>query len=92
MLLQKEERSALNTVTRYGNNYIDVNDVRYDHAICFKPEGPITAWPVKTAADITTEMLELAAGITRKQANPLDFLNDASAPSYENPPDVLLIG
>lgn len=92
MLLQKEERSALNTVTRYGNNYIDVNDIRYDHAICFKPEGPITSWPVKTAADITTEMLELAAGITRKQANPLDFLNDSSAPSYENPPDVLLIG
>ncbi|MFV9475238.1 Mth938-like domain-containing protein [Advenella sp. RU8] len=92
MLLQKEERSALNTVTRYGDNHIDVNDVRYENAICFKPEGPITAWPVKKVTDITTQLLELAAGVTAKPANALDFLDGTTASSYDNAPDILLVG
>lgn len=92
MQLQKEERSALNTVTRYGENYIDVNDIRYENAICFKPEGPITSWPVKKIADINTQLLELAAGVTARPASDLDFLEDNPGTSYDNAPDILLIG
>ncbi len=92
MLLQKEERSALNTVTRYGDDHIDVNDTRYEHAIYFKPEGSINPWPVKKIADITTQLLELAAGVTKKPGNALDFLDDSPSISYDNAPDILLIG
>ena len=92
MQLQKVERSALNTVTRYGDSHIDVNDIRYENAICFKPEGPINTWPVTKVSDITTELLELAAGVTAKHASALDFLDDNAPASYDNAPDILLVG
>ncbi|WKU20663.1 Mth938-like domain-containing protein [Advenella alkanexedens] len=92
MQLQKVERSALNTVTRYGDSHIDVNDIRYENAICFKPEGPITTWPVRKVSDITTQLLELAAGVTARPSSALDFLDDNAPSSYDNAPDILLIG
>lgn len=92
MLLQKEERTALNTVTAYGDDYIEVNEVRYPHAIYFRPEGEIQTWGIEQATQITTTLVEQAAGITRAAPSAFDLLNDTAAPRYENAPEVLIIG
>lgn len=92
MLLQKEERTALNTVTAHGVDYIDVNEIRYPHAIFFRPKGEVQAWNVKSAQAITTELIEQAAGITHLAPSALDLLSDAPTPHYENVPEVVIIG
>lgn len=92
MLLQKEERTALNTVTAYGEDYIEINEVRYPHAIYFRPEGEIHAWDTQEAQHITTALVEQAAGITRQAPSAFDLLNDVPSIRYENAPEVLIIG
>jgi len=35
-----------NTVTAYGDGYVEINEQRYDASIIVLPEGAITPWPV----------------------------------------------
>lgn len=95
MKLHSDPASALNTVTAYGDDYIEVNLVRYDHAVWFGPEGPITEWQVRDVADITTERLREAAGIVDKPLDPMAFLDEADSVAPTAPPDapeVMLVG
>ncbi|GAA4335762.1 Mth938-like domain-containing protein [Pigmentiphaga soli] len=55
--------SALNTITAYGDGYIEVNRVRYDSALAFGPEGSVAVWPVDRVEDIDAAALEQAAGL-----------------------------
>jgi len=93
--LHTDTASSLNTVTAYGDGYIEINQVRFAHAVSFGPEGEITAWPVNDAAAISTTLLRQAAGLPQTGADPLDFLdeNDATpAPLPPGAPEVLLVG
>ena len=94
MLLQKEQNPALNTVTAYGDGFLEINRVRYDSAICFAPEGPVRSLPVRTTADIDAAFLQDLVGLKLADRDPLALLDDA-APALEAPadaPEVLLIG
>jgi len=93
--LHTDPASSLNTVTAYGDGYIEVNQVRFSHAIAFGPEGEVARWPVADAAGITAALLRQAAGLPETAADPLAFLDEAeSAPAAAPPgaPEVLLVG
>ncbi len=95
MKLHNDTTSALNTVTAYGNGYIEVNRVSHTHAIAFGPEGTIDHWPVDNAADITTALLRQAAGIPEPSHDPLAFLDEPELAVARLPlgaPEVLIVG
>ncbi|WZB75044.1 Mth938-like domain-containing protein [Achromobacter insuavis] len=86
--------AALNTVTAYGDGYIEVNQVRFSSSVAFGPEGEVTHWPVESPADITPTLLRQAAGLSGFVRDPLAFLDEPEAtPSRPaNAPEVLLVG
>lgn len=91
MKLHAITTEALNTVTAYGNGYLEINEVRHEHAVAFGPEGPVLAWQVASMDDLTAELLleasgMIAAAAAAAQTGPSD--NDASstaAPSTAAP-------
>jgi len=97
--LHTDPATTLNTVTAYGPDYIEVNQVRFSHAVAFGPEGAVAEWPVASPADITSTLLEQAAGLSRATRDPLAFLDDPESavgglPGARSPnaPEVLLVG
>ncbi|UCE31658.1 MAG: Mth938-like domain-containing protein [Burkholderiales bacterium] len=51
------EQAALNTVTAYGDDYVEVNRVRYHHALLLAPEGPVERWPAEGEAGFAAQSL-----------------------------------
>ncbi len=94
MQLQAESNPALNTVTAYGDNFIEINAVRFDHAVYFGPEGKVSPWQAQRIEDITTDQLREIAGLKNDKASPLDFLDapEGSRVKPENAPEVILVG
>lgn len=92
MQLQREGNPALNTVTAYGNNYVEINRVRYEYAIFFQPEGDILKWELSSPEQITSAELKQLAGLNTASANPLDFLDNVAEQAPEGAPEVILIG
>ncbi|GAB2888743.1 Mth938-like domain-containing protein [Paralcaligenes sp. KSB-10] len=93
MQLQTETNPALNTVTAYGHDYIEINEVSYEHAVYFAPEGEIKPWAVKTVADISASLLREVAGLSSFTADPMAFLDADAAPQKPpGAPEVILIG
>jgi uncharacterized protein len=92
--LHTDFSSHLNTVTAYGDGYIEVNQVRFSHAVTFGPEGDVSEWPAQTAEGITASLLQQAAGLTEAKPDPLAFLDDPeSGPTLVGVgPEVLLVG
>ena len=92
--LHTDPTTALNTVTSYGDGYIEVNLARFSHSVAFGPEGAVTHWPVLTPADITSALLWQAAGIAEPVHDPMAFLDAPETASARpaNAPEVLLIG
>ncbi|ALM81985.1 Mth938-like domain-containing protein [Bordetella sp. N] len=87
--------AALNTVTAYGDDYIEVNQVRFSHAVAFGPEGPVAHWPVEAPEQITPQLLRQAAGLPEPVSDPMAFLDageNTPAPLPPGAPEVLLIG
>ncbi len=93
MQLQSESNPALNTVTAYGQDFIEINKVPYEHAVYFAPEGEIRHWPVETVADITASRLSEVAGLNDLAADPMAFLdNDVASQKPPDAPEVILVG
>ncbi len=100
MKLHTDPATTLNTVTAYGPEYIEVNQVRFSHAVAFGPEGAVTEWPVTSPDDITSAHLEQAAGLSRVSRDPLAFLDDPEPAAAgglalvrsPDTPEVLLVG
>jgi uncharacterized protein len=44
--LQPDQQSALNTVTRYDDSYIEVNAIRFESSILVMPEGDVLPWDI----------------------------------------------
>jgi uncharacterized protein len=90
--LQSETNPGLNTVTAFHNDYFEINEVAYAHAVYFAPEGDVHEWKVGAATDITAAMLQEIAGLREEKRDPMAFL-DSSAPQKPlDAPEVILIG
>jgi uncharacterized protein len=51
--LQADSQAALNTVSAYGPDYIEINAVKHDSSLLLMPEGPIETWSCKSFEDLT---------------------------------------
>ena len=76
MKLHQDTNASFNTITGYGSGFIEINQVRFDHAIAFGAEGEIKRWSALGPADISTALLLEACGLTLAKRSPLDFLNE----------------
>lgn len=91
MLLQKETSPGLNTVTAYGEGYIEINGERYRHPVRFSPEGPVEPWSIEHAGQLTIAALREIAGIEQAEADPLAFL-DGETTQAPSGVEIVLIG
>ena len=93
MQLQSESNPALNTVTAYGDDFIEINAVTYRHAVYFGPEGEIHSLPVTSASQFTAALLRQVAGLPdAAAADPKAFLDDAPPALPADAPQIVLIG
>lgn len=90
--LQAESNPALNTVTAYGPDYIEINAVAYQHAVYFSPEGDIQRWEVSQVGDINAAQLRQIAGLGNAAVDPMAFLDGEPAQKPDSAPEVVLIG
>ncbi|WP_432784895.1 hypothetical protein AAEX37_01825 [Oligella sp. MSHR50489EDL] len=93
MELQLQSRTPANTVTGYGDDYIEINEQKFHRPIFFRPEGPVSTWQVAGLKDITQASLIEAAGLIKKEQDPFAFLDeDGGRPRYDNAPEIVIIG
>ena len=63
MKLQSDPQSGANTITGYGDGYVEINQTPYSHAVLLSSDGNIKEWPVKSfdelAAANFTQMVDL---------------------------------
>jgi uncharacterized protein len=93
--LHTDTNAALNTVTGYGDGFVEINKIRFAHAIAFGPEGHVNKWPAEHPDEISTALLLQAAGLTLKPIDPMAFLDAEQPPVPEvvgTKPEVLLVG
>lgn len=55
MKLHASPTTFYNTVTAYGQGYVEINEERFESSILVVPEGPIVPWPVATFAALAAE-------------------------------------
>lgn len=48
MKLQSDPHSGANTITGYGDGYVEINKTPYNHAVLLSSDGNIEEWPVKS--------------------------------------------
>lgn len=93
MQLQSESNPALNTVTAYGPDYIEINEVPYGQAVYFAPEGEVRQWMVQRIGDIDAGVLRQVAGLGESKPDPMAFLDGgATEQKPADAPEVLLVG
>lgn len=92
--LHSDTTSALNSVTAYGPGFVEINKIRFDHAVAFGPHGDIARWSARNPSDISSDLLFSAARLTLAPADPMAFLDsDESGPTLVGErPEVLLVG
>ncbi len=47
MKLQSDPHSGANTITGYGDGYVEINKTPYAHAAVLSSDGAISEWPVQ---------------------------------------------
>ena len=52
MKLQSDPHSGANAITGYGNGYVEINQIPYDHAVILKSDGAISEWPIKSFEEL----------------------------------------
>ncbi|MDE2204268.1 MAG: Mth938-like domain-containing protein [Burkholderiaceae bacterium] len=66
-LHSSDPSTVLNTVTAYGDGYIEINKVRHEHSVLVMPEGAVVPWDVARFEDLTpahfARLLELGAEV-----------------------------
>jgi len=45
--LQSDPHSGANTITGYGDGYVEINKTPYRHAVLISSDGAISEWPIK---------------------------------------------
>jgi uncharacterized protein len=51
--LQSDPHSGANTITGYGDGYIEINKIPYSHAVLLSSDGEILEWPVKSFEELS---------------------------------------
>jgi uncharacterized protein len=46
--LQSDPHSGANTITGYGDGYVEINQTPYAHAVLLSSDGAISEWPVQS--------------------------------------------
>ena len=63
MKLQSDPHSGANTITGYGDGYVEINQTPYAHAVLLSSDGAISEWPVQSfeglEASHFTQMVDL---------------------------------
>jgi uncharacterized protein len=57
--LHQDSSGALNTVTGYGADYVEVNLERHESSIIVQPDAPVVPWPVNSFDALTPELFEM---------------------------------
>ena len=53
MKLQSDPHSGANTITGYGDGYIEINKIPYSHAVLLSSDGEILEWAIKSFDDLS---------------------------------------
>jgi uncharacterized protein len=61
MKLHAHRDAALNTVTAYGEGWLEINARRYAHSVLVRPESPVEAWAPARFEDLAAEHFEAIA-------------------------------
>ncbi|MFP6558799.1 Mth938-like domain-containing protein [Paraburkholderia sp. B3] len=59
MKLHQDSSGALNTVTGYGTDYVEINLERHESSIIVLPDVPVVPWPVNAFDALTPELFEM---------------------------------
>ena len=54
MKLQSDPHSGANTITGYGDGYIEINKIPYSHAVLLSSDGEILEWDVKSFEELSS--------------------------------------
>ncbi len=63
MKLQSDPHSGTNSITGYGNGYVEINKIPYRHAVLISSDGAISAWPVQIFQDLQPSHFEQMVGL-----------------------------
>jgi uncharacterized protein len=55
MKLHADQANALNTVTAYGDGFIEINQIKHQGSLLVMPEGEVRQWQPHTFEEITEE-------------------------------------
>ncbi|MBN3725733.1 Mth938-like domain-containing protein [Burkholderia sp. Ac-20379] len=55
MKLHQDPSDALNTVTGYGPDYVEINLQRHESSVLVLPAAPVAPWPVEAFDALTAE-------------------------------------
>ena len=58
MKLHAPRPTPYNTVTAYGDGYVEINAERYGHALLVQPEAPVEAWAPALFDELAPEHFE----------------------------------
>ena len=62
MKLQSDPHSGANTITGYGDGYIEINKIPYSHAVLLSSDGEILEWAIKSFEDLSpADFTQMAA-------------------------------
>jgi uncharacterized protein len=60
--LQSDPHSGANTITGYGDGYIEINKIPYSHAVLLSSDGEILEWAIKSFEDLSpADFIQMAA-------------------------------
>jgi uncharacterized protein len=51
--LQSDPHSGANTITGYGDGYIEINKIPYSHSVLLSSDGEILEWAIKSFDDLS---------------------------------------
>jgi len=57
--LHQDSHGALNTVTGYGPDYVEINLERHTGSIIVMPDSPVVAWPVASFDALTPALFDM---------------------------------
>ena len=63
MKLHSSRATALNTLTAYGEGWLEINAQRYPHAVLVRPEAPVQAWAPATFEALSAADFEVIAAL-----------------------------
>jgi uncharacterized protein len=52
--LQSDPHSGANTITGYGDGYIEINKIPHSHAVLLSSDGDILEWAIKSFDDLSS--------------------------------------